>query len=60
MKEILKNHVLKKIFMEVHFFELNKRGLKTAATDIVNTIVDSGFSVKWTDPSHFIASSQSF
>jgi FkbM family methyltransferase len=56
MREILKNSLLKKIFMEVHFLELNKRGLETAATDIVKAIVESGFSVKWTDPSHFIAS----
>lgn len=55
MRETLKNPRLKKIFIEIHFYELNKRGLKTAATDIVKTITDSGFSVKWTDPSHFIA-----
>lgn len=55
IKKMLLNPILKKIFIEIHFFELNKRGLKTAATDIVKTITDSGFIVTWTDPSHFIA-----
>ena len=55
MREVLKNVALKKIFVEVHFFEMNKRGLKNGSTEIVQIISESGFTLKWTDPSHFIA-----
>lgn len=55
MREVLKNAALKKIFVEVHFFEMNKRGLKSGSTEMVQIISESGFTLKWTDPSHFIA-----
>lgn len=42
------------IFIEVHFFELNKRGLSTAVSNIVDILEQLGFSLKWTDPSHLI------
>jgi FkbM family methyltransferase len=45
----------KKIFVEVHFLEMNRRGLKAGSADIVRSIREAGFSVEWTDPSHFIA-----
>ena len=56
MKEMLKNNLLKKLFIEVHFFELNKRGMETAVQDIIKILAISGFTVKWADPSHIIAS----
>lgn len=56
MKATLNNRLLRNIFIEIHFLELNKRGLENAATEIVKTISDCGFSITWTDPSHFIAS----
>ena len=55
MREVLKNPVLKKLFVEVHFLEMSKRGLKNGSTEMVKIISESKFSVKWTDPSHFIA-----
>lgn len=55
MRAMLRNSRLKMVFIEVHFLEMRKRGLKNGAMDLVNVIVDSGFNVTWTDPSHFIA-----
>lgn len=55
MHHIINNPALKKIFVEVHFLEMAKRGLKNGSTEMVKLISDSGFIIKWTDPSHFIA-----
>lgn len=55
MRDVLRNPTLKKIFVEVHFLEMSKRGLKNGSTEMIQIISQSGFSVKWTDPSHFIA-----
>lgn len=55
MREVLKNPTLKKIFVEVHFFEMSKRGLKNGSAVLVDIINCSGFLVRWVDPSHFIA-----
>jgi FkbM family methyltransferase len=55
MRNVLKNPLLKKLFIEVHFLEMNNRGITNGATEIVKIVSDSGFAVKWTDPSHFIA-----
>ncbi|MBC7404558.1 MAG: FkbM family methyltransferase [Cytophaga sp.] len=55
MREVINNIALKKIFVEVHFLEMSKRGLKNGSTEIVQIIQESGFTLKWTDPSHFIA-----
>ncbi len=55
MRNVLKNPLLKKLFIEVHFLEMNNRGITNGATEIVKIVSDSGFTVKWTDPSHFIA-----
>ena len=52
---ILKNRTLKKVFVEVHFFEMAKRGLKNGSTEIVKILNNSGFKVNWIDPSHLIA-----
>ena len=55
MRQVLMNSALKKLFIEVHFLEMSKRGVKNGSTEMVKIICDSGFVVKWTDPSHFIA-----
>lgn len=55
MRNTLKNPALKKLFVEVHFLEMNKRGLKNGSTEMIKIITESGFGIKWTDPSHFIA-----
>jgi FkbM family methyltransferase len=55
MGECLRLSSTKKIFVEVHFLEMYKRGLKDGPADIVRTLSGSGFTVKWTDPSHFVA-----
>ena len=34
---------------------MNKRGIANGSTEIVKIISDSGFTVRWTDPSHVIA-----
>ena len=56
LRNCLRASTTKKVFVEVHFLEMNKRGLKDGAVEIVKQLTDSGFSVRWTDPSHFIAS----
>ncbi len=44
-----------RMFVEIHFHELNKRGLPNAPQAIVKTIESFGFKVRWADPSHVIA-----
>lgn len=55
MRTVIKNTAVKKIFVEVHFLEMSKRGLKNGSTEIVQIIQESGYTLTWTDPSHFIA-----
>jgi FkbM family methyltransferase len=52
---VLPDPRLTRMFVEVHFHELNKRGLPNAPQDIVKTIESFGFKVRWADPSHIIA-----
>jgi FkbM family methyltransferase len=54
MKDCLKKSITK-IFEEVHFLEMSKRGIKNGPAEIVRILNDSGFLVRWTDPSHLIA-----
>jgi FkbM family methyltransferase len=55
MSNLLLNSNLKKLFVEVHFLEMKKRGFKNGSTQIIQAIKAAGFSVKWIDSSHFIA-----
>lgn len=55
MTNILKNNSLKKVFIEVHFLEMTKRGFKNGSTEIVKILNNSDFKVTWIDPSHLIA-----
>lgn len=56
MPETLKAPALRNLFIEVHFLELAKRGLHSAPTEIAAILKGNGFSVRWTDPSHIVAS----
>lgn len=55
MRSTLGNVGLRGVFIEVHFLELNKRGLKDAPREIVQILRDSGFEAAWCDPSHIVA-----
>ena len=55
MSRLLLDSNLKKIFVEVHFLEMAKRGFSSGSREIVNAIIKAGFRIKWVDPSHFIA-----
>lgn len=55
MSKLLLDLNLKKIFVEVHFLEMAKRGFKNGPTEITNAITEAGFRIKWVDQSHFIA-----
>ncbi len=52
---VLPDRRLSRLFIEVHFHELNKRGMRNAPQDIVRTLESFGFFVSWADPSHIIA-----
>ena len=54
-QRVLPDRRLSRLFVEVHFHELNKRGMRNAPQDIVRTLESFGFVVSWADPSHIIA-----
>jgi FkbM family methyltransferase len=56
MPRILSSPRLKYIFLEVHFLLMKQRGLHDASTRIVGMLKEAGFAVRWTDPSHLVAS----
>lgn len=51
----LRDPRLRSVLVEIHFQELNKRGLTDAPRQIVKMLEQSGFSIRWTDPSHVVA-----
>jgi FkbM family methyltransferase len=51
----LEGNSLHSVLVEVHFQELNRRGLVEAPRQIVDLLTRSGFTVAWTDPSHIIS-----
>lgn len=55
MPEALKDPTLRGVFVEVHFLELAKRGLRDAPAEITRMLKDAGFRIRWTDPSHLAA-----
>lgn len=55
IRSILKDVNLRKLFVEVHFLELKKRGFENGAREMTEIIEEAGFDLSWTDPSHFIA-----
>lgn len=52
---ILRDPDLRGLFVEMHFLEMINRGLKDAPLQIVNILKSTGFTVRWTDPSHIAA-----
>ncbi len=55
MGRMLSERPPRHIFCEVHFFALEKMGLKTGPNDIVKILTGKGYTVKWTDASHLHA-----
>ncbi len=56
MPQILGSPRLKCIVVEVHFSILRKRGFGDAPKSIVRMLTEAGLTVRWTDPSHLLAS----
>jgi FkbM family methyltransferase len=50
---------IRSFFIEVHFLELNKRGLPHAPAEIADILKLNGFTVGWVDPSHLVAERKS-
>jgi FkbM family methyltransferase len=46
---------LRLIGIEIHFELLKERGIESAPLLIEKTLVENGFNIDWTDPSHIIA-----
>lgn len=55
MPKILKDSRLHTLAIEIHFALLEERGLKNAPSNIVSILKNNNFNVKWTDPSHILA-----
>ena len=56
MEPLLVNDNLRCVAIEVHFGLLNDRNEGFAPKEIEHTLTKCGFCVKWTDPSHIVAS----
>jgi FkbM family methyltransferase len=52
LRATLRNPVLRAVFIEMHFAILSARGRPDAPADIERILRDSGFEIRWTDPSH--------
>ena len=55
MPLLLQNKTLKTVCMEVHFAQLQERGIGNEPARIVRVLRAAGFRVHWVDPSHLIA-----
>ena len=44
-----------RIGIEIHFEILKDRGIEEAPSSIEKTLIEKGFNVDWTDPSHIVA-----
>ena len=47
---------LRTIAIEVHFQTINRRGIADAPKRLTKLLKEAGFSLRWTDPSHLVAS----
>jgi FkbM family methyltransferase len=56
MQKILSSPKLKCIFLEVHFSIMRERGFRGGPKSIVHMLTQAGLAVRWTDPSHLVAS----
>lgn len=55
MPKLLHDPALRTICMEVHFAQLHERGLSEEPARITALLRESGFRVRWVDPSHLVA-----
>ncbi len=55
MSEILSNHSLRCVGVEIHFGLLQQRGLQNAPREIERILGEAGLKPHWTDTSHIIA-----
>jgi len=55
MSQLLNESELRTLAIEVHFALSEERGLRNAPMDIVSELRRNNFKVRWTDPSHIIA-----
>ena len=55
MERLLRNPILRAVFCEVHFNELEMRGQAEAPLRIEKTLTDAGFEVRWPSYSHIAA-----
>jgi FkbM family methyltransferase len=55
MANTLSSVGLRAVFIEVHFSELERRGVPDAPAVITRLLRDKGFVIHWTDPSHIFA-----
>lgn len=55
MSGILSDRRLRGVFLEIHFTLLESQGLADAPNRIAGQLRDAGFDVKWSDPSHIVA-----
>jgi FkbM family methyltransferase len=55
MTKILMDPRLHTLAIEIHFALLEERGLKNAPSNIVSILKNNNFNVKWSDPSHILA-----
>jgi FkbM family methyltransferase len=46
---------VRSVFIEVHFLEMEKRGLHDGSAQIKSMLESAGLTVRWLDPSHIIA-----
>ncbi|MCA9217237.1 MAG: FkbM family methyltransferase [Planctomycetales bacterium] len=55
LSESLRNTETRAVGVEVHFGILEERGQSNAAKQIEKMLCESGFQLKWSDPSHLVA-----
>src|SRR5687768_16788894 len=55
MRALLRESTLRAVCVEVHFQLLHERGQPGAASEIEKLLKSAGFRLRWTDPSHVVA-----
>lgn len=55
LSQTLSDRRLRAVFIEVHFLEISKRGLRDGVGRLKTSLENAGLSVRWLDPSHIVA-----
>jgi FkbM family methyltransferase len=55
LRKTIEHPKFKALFLEMHFFELAKRGKASAPTEIVEFLKSGSLKIRWVDPSHLMA-----